>query len=80
MRNEPAAILRRLGAARRSLGHVVLALTPPPEPLCADCGYGLPQCECALVEEYWQDFLEANPENHNEILRHGREYFGWPSR
>ena len=58
-----------------------MALTPPPEPLCPHCGYGLPQCECGYDEaakDYWQEFLEENPRTYNEIQRLGREHFGWP--
>ena len=84
MREEPADILQHVGAARRRLGHALQALTPPPEPLCPGCGYGLAQCECAelgagLIQgECWAEFLDQHPNQRNEIMRRGREHFGWP--
>ena len=70
--------LRALGAARRAIGRVMLSLTPPPEPLCAGCGFGHRQCGCDKMEEAWQDFLEQNPNQRTEILLAGKEYFGFP--
>ena len=74
----PSRLLLLIGAARRATGRAVMALTPPPEPLCYFCGYGLPQCECRDEEDYWQEFLDDNPSTYNQIQRLGREAFGWP--